>query len=72
MLKKSTKPQAIELRQLPLQALTQMKQELDGDIEYMSQSIQTLKGLCQLICYNNNKMLSYLLLLLSILVGIQS
>lgn len=44
MAKKVTKPQAIELNQLPLQALTQMKQELDGDIEYMSQSIQTLKG----------------------------
>ncbi|OQR72881.1 prefoldin subunit 5-like [Tropilaelaps mercedesae] len=43
MAKKQSKPQAVELNQLPLQALSQMKQELDGDIEYMSQSIQTLK-----------------------------
>jgi len=42
--KPPAKPQAIELSQLPLQALTQMKQELDGDVEYMTQSIQTLKG----------------------------
>ncbi|XP_022670881.1 prefoldin subunit 5-like isoform X1 [Varroa destructor] len=43
MSKKSPKPKVYELCQLPLPLLTQMKQELDGDIEYMSQSIQTLK-----------------------------
>jgi len=36
-------PQVVDLSQLPLQSLTQMKQELDSDIEYMSKSIHTLK-----------------------------
>ena len=36
------RPQPLELT--PVEALLQMKQELDEDIEYMGQSIQTLKG----------------------------
>jgi len=35
------RPQPLELT--PVEALLQMKQELDEDIEYMGQSIQTLK-----------------------------